>query len=321
MTIPPHPPLFTGTPHSPFPSPSLHSFSSQQPMLDPITELANNHVHEFSPAGHINDSYDSRRTMNYGAKARKIAQNYENYRDFNGGGVQFRPDHMEDESGVCSPPLWKTSPLQLQHTQNNYRYLSPTARAQAIARGQWELMEMVKNMPESSYELSLRDLVDQTKVGAQEECLVEEKKFVSESVSQRLKVMREDSKKNEKKVKMMRSGSIDNRGLFLKMVFPISLGSKKKKNSATNNFAKVSPKPEASEKSSKGVDKDWWKKRFSTSFDSENSGTSSNNSGSTGSSGSSGSNSCRRNSSGRKRSDFFPGCCSFFCTKKSKSGK
>uniref|UniRef100_A0A5B7AR33 Uncharacterized protein n=1 Tax=Davidia involucrata TaxID=16924 RepID=A0A5B7AR33_DAVIN len=289
-------------------------------MLDPRTELGNNHVQTFNPSGHINDSYDSWRSMNFAAKARKTAQNYDNYRNFNGGGVQFRPEYMEEESGVCSPPLWKTSPprspVHPRPPQNSYRHLSPTARTQAIARGQWELMEMVKNIPESSYELSLRDLVEQTtKVGAQEEeCLVGEKFFGNEIVNQRVKVVkRQESKKNEQKVKIGRSTSLENRGLFLKMVFPISFGSKKKKNSATNSTcAKVSPKPEASDKSSKGVDKEWWKKRFSVSGDSN---------GSTGSSGSSGSSSSGRSNSSRKMSGFLSGCWPFFYSRKSKSAK
>ena len=114
---------------------------------------------------HVSDSYGGYTATNFGPKARKTAQNYENYRNFNGGGVQFRPNEPVDESGVCSPPLWRTSPPQspvhARVPNNNYRHLSPTSRAQAIARGQWELMEMVKNMPESSYELTLKDIVDE----------------------------------------------------------------------------------------------------------------------------------------------------------------
>ncbi|KAG6401361.1 hypothetical protein SASPL_138215 [Salvia splendens] len=37
---------------------------------------------------------------------------------------------------------------------------SPDSRAQAIARGRTELMEMVRHMPKSSYELSLKDIVE-----------------------------------------------------------------------------------------------------------------------------------------------------------------
>ncbi|CAK9153991.1 unnamed protein product [Ilex paraguariensis] len=286
-------------------------------MLDPRPELANDYVHLFDPNSRINDSYGSWGVLNYSTRAQKTAQNYENYRSWNGDGVQFRPESIEDESGVCSPPLWKTSPptspASPRHHQNNYRYLSPTSRTQAIARGQRELMEMVKRMPESSYELSLKDLVEQQpRIEAPEECLLQEKEFDDEVVHQRVKVKRQESKRNEKKTKMMRNASFDHGGgLFLKMVFPISFGSKKKKknSSVTNTCAKVSPKPENFGKASKVAEKDWWKKRFSGSSSSRTSS----NSGSSGSSGSSSNN--------RKQSSFLPGCWSFFSFKNRKSGK
>ncbi|CAK9187705.1 unnamed protein product [Ilex paraguariensis] len=275
-------------------------------MFDPRTELSN-----------TNDSYDRWGDINHSARARKTAPNYENYGNWNGGGVNLRPQNMADESGVCSPPLWNTSPprspVHQRPHHNNYRYLSPASRTQAIARGQWELMEMVKKMPESSYELTLRDLVVQPRAEPQEDCLVQKKIFGDEVG---VKVKRQESKRKERKVKMMNSRSTENGGLFLKMVFPVSLGSKKKKkNSGPNKCAKISPKPENLDKSSKGAEKDWWKKRFSVSGESENGGNS-NNTGSKGSSGSSGSS---RSNSTRKTSDISPGCWSGFFSKNSKS--
>ncbi|XP_059630605.1 uncharacterized protein LOC132273636 [Cornus florida] len=289
-------------------------------MLNPATELASNHAHAFNPTRQKNDSYDSWDATSFGAKPRKTAKNYDNYRNSNGGGVQFRPDCMEDESGVCSPPLWTTSPsrspLHPRHPHNSYRALSPNSRDQEIARGQWELMEMVKNMPESSYELSLRDLVQHSKMEAQEECLLEEKFFENGLVNQSVQIKRQEIKNSEWKAKMMRSGSIEHRGLFLKMVFPVSLGSMKKKNLGKKPCAKVSPNHKATEKSPKGVDKEWWKlKRFSFSSESEAGGGSSPG----GSTGNSGSRSSSSNSSKgrRKRSVFLHGCCYFSHTKKS----
>ncbi|CAK9174300.1 unnamed protein product [Ilex paraguariensis] len=142
-------------------------------MFDPRTELSN-----------TNDSYDRWGDINHSARARKTAPNYENYGNWNGGGVNLRPQNMADESGVCSPPLWNTSPprspVHQRPHHNNYRYLSPASRTQAIARGQWELMEMVKKMPESSYELTLRDLVVQPRAEPQEDCLVQKKIFGDE---------------------------------------------------------------------------------------------------------------------------------------------
>ncbi|PIN14122.1 hypothetical protein CDL12_13241 [Handroanthus impetiginosus] len=218
--------------------------------------------------------------------------------------VQFRPnDHEEsDDSGVCSPPLWKNSPSptaspsQPLLTHQISRSLSPKSRAQAIARGQKELMEMVKTMPESSYELSLRDLVENHTIETQGHQV---ERLNNSSLQQRGvgKVKRQESKNNEKNM------GFENKGLFLKMVFPFNLGSKKKKNFGRNSSGKVSPKPG-------GGERDWWKKKFTGSSDSDSSRTS-NNSGSSGSSGSSGGSSSdggRSYGSRRKKNGFLTGC-------------
>ncbi|GFY96541.1 hypothetical protein Acr_11g0008470 [Actinidia rufa] len=181
--------------------------------------------------------------MSFGPRARKTAQNFENYRNSQGGGLQFRGENTEDESGFSSPPLWKTSPPV--SPQRNYRTLSPNSRSQAIARGQWELMEMVKKLPESCYELSLKDLVQHPRVNDQESCLVGEK----------ILIVRQGSKRNDGKAEMMRSRSVENGGFLLKMVFPFSLRSIKKKKikkeTPISSCARVSPRTEVS---SKGVD-------------------------------------------------------------------
>ncbi|XP_075509426.1 uncharacterized protein LOC142545891 [Primulina tabacum] len=234
--------------------------------------------------------------------------------------VMFRPEYhresMEaDDSGVCSPPLWKNhpsppkSPSEPLLGDHNYSSLSPNSRTQAIVRGQWELMEMVKNMPESSYELTLRDLVenptsDQTGTTSPKY----ERSSRNSQQREGVKVKKQESyKKHEKK--MMRSGSFENKGLFLNMVFPFSFKSKKKKGFASNNSGKVSPKPEIV----KGVaEKDWWKKRFTGSGDSDSSRTSN----SSGSSGSSGSNGRRSTRETRTRNGFLSGCWPCFISSK-----
>lgn len=210
--------------------------------------------------------------------------------------VRFAPEmKAADDSGICSPPLWTTSPPRSpQHRANHYRSLSPASRTQAIVRGQKELMEMVRNMPEACYELSLKDLVEQPFVDqARQESVPEERALYR----------RESSKKmNDKRIQGRRStGGIDGGGLYLKMGFPVFLGSRKNKQKnesspVTNTSAKVSPKPPVTDGSVKGVDKEWWKKRFSVSGESESGGSSSN--GSMKSSGSSSS----RSSSIRSRS-------------------
>lgn len=127
-------------------------------------------------------------------------------------------------------------------------------------------MEMVRNMPESCYELSLKDLVERPRM-----LEVDEDNASTDGL-----VKREDGKvkkKNERKKPMvMRSGSMDSGGFLLKMVFPISLGSYKKNNKMVNkNKKNKSDCVEEESTSDKQVpprpcvDKDWWKKRVSAS--------------------------------------------------------
>lgn len=242
--------------------------------------------------------------MNYGVQAIKKAENYGNYRSWNTIGVFGAETKVvvDEESGVCSPPLWKNSPSRSpQHRGNHYRSLSPTSRAQAIARGQRELMEMVSRMPEGCYELSLKDLVEQPMVEVKQES--RERSIRNEEEMHR----REKGKKMMgRKLQKNASGSIDNGGFLLKMVFPISWGSRTKKKN--NNYAmsnslkdgRASPKPLLSDGSAKSVDKEWWKKRFSEEGDSESGGLSSN----SGSSKSSGSGSSSSRSSSRNSSRY-----------------
>jgi hypothetical protein len=300
MIMPLNQPLPTETRNT-HPSLSLslsHFFLPEKAMLDPGTKLLQNRTSSSNHIGQGSDSY----VDSYGSRARKTAQNYAKYNSWNGNGmeVRFAPEvKAADDSGICSPPLWTTSPPRSpprspQHRANHYRSLSPASRTQAIVRGQKELMEMVRNMPEACYELSLKDLVEQPFVDqARQESVPEERALYR----------RESSKKmNDKRTQGRRStGGIDGGGLYLKMSFPLSLGSWKNKqknesSSATNTSAKVSPKPPVTDGSVKGVDKEWWKKTFSVSGESESGGSSSN--GSMKSSGSSSS----RSSSIRSRS-------------------
>ncbi|XP_062073174.1 uncharacterized protein LOC133777533 [Humulus lupulus] len=242
-------------------------------------------------------------------------------------------NHGDHDSGVISPRLWTTPspPRSPNHQRAHYRSLSPASRTQAIARGQKELMDMVQNMPESCYELSLRDLVEQP--------VVAQARHNEESNAN---LTRNDSQKKRngdfgnKGKEMRRSGTMENEGLLLKMVFPVSFGSKQKKKKKkktmmtnrndqsilVNNSSKVSPKPLVSDGSkaggsNSGVDKEWWKKRLSVSGESENGDQSSLNSGSMKSSSGSRSSSCSSRSS-RSSRHVRGGCWWFIGKKRSK---
>ncbi|VVA95547.1 unnamed protein product [Arabis nemorensis] len=206
-------------------------------------------------------------------------------------------DHPD--SGISSPPLWRTSPPKSpSHRQSNYQNLSPVSKAQIIARGQRELMEMVSKMPESCYELSLKDLVE---VNTEEE----KDRETFDEMPQR---------KNKPKSKVMRKMKSDqwvdpnNSGFLLKMVFPVGFGGKRKtkkkdeddSSSVTSKRSWISPRRSISDMSlsMKTEDKDWWKSDLSESRRSQR-GVSRINSGSSKSSGGS---SSRSNSDQSRRS-------------------
>lgn len=260
------------------------------------------------------------------------------------GAVHSRPEALQgigdDEYsfGFCASPLWQDSPspprspsqpLLGHHTHrsslppnsrvqaiargqkelhNAYRSLSPNSRVQAIVRGQRELMEMVKNMPESSYELSLKDLVENDKMDMENQnqapappAAQEETPGSGNNTGSGVKVGQKIDKN------MKRSGSFEHKGLFLKMGLPV-VSLQKRSNSGGNNndnvtAGKAPPKPVICER-------DWWKKKFTSSSDSDSSRTS-NTSGSTRStSSSSGNSSCY--GSRRKKDGFLGGCWPFF---------
>ncbi|KAI9200342.1 hypothetical protein LWI28_006263 [Acer negundo] len=218
-------------------------------------------------------------------------KSFDGYRNWKSLGAQIGVaerklvvDGGDDDSGVCSPPLWRSSPNSSpQHRKNHYRSLSPSSRTQAIARGQRELMEMVGRMPESCYELSMKDLVEQPMIESKQESFREETKSSVKSNDDKGLLKK---KKNEKKqIQMMkRSGSADNERFLLKMIFPVYLGSKKNNNNkkkndslSNNNCSKIT----VCDGSDKGVDKDWWNKRFTKNSASAKSSASSSSSSST----------------------------------------
>ncbi|KFK44240.1 hypothetical protein AALP_AA1G232900 [Arabis alpina] len=210
-------------------------------------------------------------------------------------------DHSD--SGVSSPTLWRTSPPKSpRHCPEDYWSLSPDSKAQAIARGQRELMEMVSKMPESCYELSMKDLVE---LKGNEEKVFDE---LPQRTTKESKVMRKV--KSDKRIDPNRNSGGNSSGFLLKMMFPVSLGSKndvmkkkkkKKKEkdgcSVTIKDSQVSPRTSISE-AVKAEDKDWWN-RLSDSTGST----------STKRSGSSGSNSSNRSRSSQR--DEKSSCLSF----------
>lgn len=285
-------------------------------MLDPTRQRDNLRL-----TNHIHVSGDG--ALDYSSRARKTAESYANYRATAQTNIcDFRSKTNADEdSGVCTPPLWQSSPpgSPQRHPSggggNLYRSLSPSSRTQAIARGQMELMEMVRNMPETCYELSLKDLVELPRARQELNTMAV---IQRDGGAKRQHNNRRADGSNNKGQMMGRSGSIDNGGFLLKMVFPIPWGSsKKKKDNTGNNFSKVSPRPSMDGPANAGVEKEWWKKRNSVSGDSESVDSSLH----AGSMKSSSSSSSRCNSSSGSKRHGNGGCCSFLWTNKIESRK
>ncbi|KAL8134205.1 hypothetical protein AgCh_009309 [Apium graveolens] len=148
------------------------------------------------------------------------------------------------ECDVYSPTFWATSTRHeasklLQHS-SQYTVRSPTSRLQVMVDDRRVLTNMVQNMPESSFELSLRDIVDDRANMQASENKIEKKKCVGRS-------------------RMVRSQSMDNGVFLLKMFLPACLSAKKKSPSGHCSRASHGPPFDGPEKP---TDKEWWSVMF-----------------------------------------------------------
>ncbi|KAK2656282.1 hypothetical protein Ddye_009334 [Dipteronia dyeriana] len=255
-------------------------------MLDRRQAMARNRLRFSDPSCHVNSNYGSAGDNEF---------------DFWGA---KNLHHNQFQVAACSPPsLWKSrnsteyelSPLLPDGYRNSN--LSTRTRSEAIAEGRRELMEMIHNMPECNYELSLKDMVDdevKTSQGVKEEMVIYKTSFGFET---------EDQIKKHTKTKesggISRAGSMDNEIFLIKMFFPSSLGSKKKPTGKKSS--RVSPRTSL-ERSSK---EQWIKKMSMEGGNHEDCGKNSN-----------------KSNTSRKvevNSNSSPGCWPIFHTKKSKS--
>ncbi|KAL0378229.1 UNVERIFIED_CONTAM: hypothetical protein Sradi_3128400 [Sesamum radiatum] len=169
----------------------------------------------------------------------------------------------EDQEGAYSPPLWTRAQVDCKHEtsrllprRHGYSCLSPASRLRAIMDGRQELMEMIQDLPESSYELTLKDIVDDQQ--NMEE--VQEKKVIVEE--KKVKHQTESRPQNSRKTKnrqICRTESMESEVFLLKMFLPASLSSKKKPE--TRKHPKPCPR-KSLEGSEKRAAKDWWKMIF-----------------------------------------------------------
>ncbi|XP_020571023.1 uncharacterized protein LOC110018154 isoform X1 [Phalaenopsis equestris] len=123
----------------------------------------------------------------------------------------IRLPSVEGSNDDSSPPLWKSaSPI-------------PRPTSQIIEKYRHEMMDLARDLPETDYELSLRDMVELKQIhrsGKEEE---------EASLTERLEVSKEREKRRVRKVS--RTGSMDSGGFLLKLFlpsFPAVLGGSRK---------------------------------------------------------------------------------------------
>ncbi|CAI9758339.1 unnamed protein product [Fraxinus pennsylvanica] len=170
----------------------------------------------------------------------------------------------EDQFLACSPPLWTRTSRSFPHeaypllpSNHHHSCSSPTSRIRATANARRELMEMIKDIPESSYELSLKDIVED-KLSKEKE---KNRTIVEERNSNKTKTRNSTKSKTAGRSQISRTPSMESGVFLLKMPLPIPLSPKK--NLKARNCTKISPGP-PSEGSEKHANKDWWKMIFSS---------------------------------------------------------
>ncbi|RHN69955.1 hypothetical protein MtrunA17_Chr3g0130361 [Medicago truncatula] len=143
---------------------------------------------------------------------------------------------------------------ETQELNNHHQcsIVSEPSRSKDILEGKKELMEMIQDMPESSYELSFQDMVvEQHQVPE-----TETEPVYSKFQQPQQKKLNKNKKKNKKENKsnrhgkMLRVESMDSETFLLKMFFPISFDWMKK-TTKVQNGSEVEQK-----------DKEWRIKRF-----------------------------------------------------------
>ncbi|XWS44694.1 hypothetical protein CRYUN_Cryun15aG0069700 [Craigia yunnanensis] len=260
-------PLIRSLPSYSYPSHQNSNFLSDlnRVMLDRRPGLARNQISSFNPAYQIHSNCDGTGDIEFDFWSARKTWYYDTLNNLDGYEIDFQFQASVEESfGDFSSPLWGakkvTDASPLLSNSPFYSNLSPTTRRKAIEEGRKELMEMIRNMPESSYELSLKDIVDEQHGEAVKVTAVSEDKsfhFETETPTKKKKKKRKKCKAGT----ISRTGSMDADSFLIKMFFPSSLSFKKK--SIAGNSSKVSPSPSC-EGSEKPVDKQrWiWIKRF-----------------------------------------------------------
>ncbi|KAK3419306.1 hypothetical protein EUGRSUZ_J01342 [Eucalyptus grandis] len=200
---------------------------------------AQNHVFSFTPKSHNN--LEKSRDLEF---------------DF------WVPGEMRNHhSRNCDPDpptLRKLEKMSVSIAKDHhYSNLSPSSRTRRIEEGRREMMEMIRNLPESSYELSLKDIVDK-QLPLQENQEEEEEEFEFPSAEEEEEFefpsAEAESNKNQKRKKrkkvprttshqhhqVSRCNSMETGTFLIKMFFPSFLASSKNPATSWNSRLKIS---------------------------------------------------------------------------------
>ncbi|KAI6691818.1 hypothetical protein NL676_019528 [Syzygium grande] len=139
-------------------------------------------------------------------------------------------NHHSRNCDPDSPTVWKREKMSLSIAKDHhYSNLFPSTRTRRIEEGRREMMEMIWNLPESSYELSLKEIVDK-QLPLQENQEEEEEKFQFPSAEA-------ESNKNQKR-KMRKKVT---RTLVISII-SIRCQVNKKTATSRNSRSKISPR-------------------------------------------------------------------------------
>ncbi|XP_039167176.1 uncharacterized protein LOC104421989 isoform X2 [Eucalyptus grandis] len=158
------------------------------------------------------------------------------------------------------PTLRKLEKMSVSIAKDHhYSNLSPSSRTRRIEEGRREMIKMIRNLPESSYELSLKDIVDK-QLPLQENQEEEEEEFEFPSAEEEEEFefpsAEAESYKNQKRKKrkkvprttshqhhqVSRCNSMETGSFLIKMFFPSFMASSKKPATSWNSRLKISPR-------------------------------------------------------------------------------
>ncbi|KAK4353498.1 hypothetical protein RND71_029016 [Anisodus tanguticus] len=214
--------------------------------------MKQDHLHTLDPF------LESKRVYNKQSKLSTTLQPCNEQRQEESDDIEFQTcEDITNDYFPCSPPLWNQRALGYARNGAStslpcYDYFGhpfPDSRLQVIKNGRRHLMEMIHDLPESSFELSLKDIVDDQR--NTEEC-----QQAATVKGSNQKVRMPQQRKPLKRSQISRRESMDSGGFLLKMFIPASIGSKKKLK--PKNCSKVSSKTHVDE-SEKSVNRDWWR--------------------------------------------------------------